>query len=121
MSAMDELQDVGVERPDFEEPWQGEAFALVVSLHRAGHFEWQEWVDALSGEISADAAVGKRRPYYQQWLAALEGLLATNGLVDKPERDARTAAWREAYLATPHGEAVQLIRSGGKIDDRHHH
>ena len=104
------LPDLGAARPDFEEPWQGEAFALVVSLHRAGHFEWNEWVETLSSEIAADATAPKPRSYYQQWLAALERLVAQKGLVGVGERGARKRAWRDAYLTTPHGEAVQLDR-----------
>ena len=104
------LPDLGAARPDFEEPWQGEAFALVVSLHRAGHFEWREWVETLTREIAADAAVPKPRSYYQQWLAALERLVAQKGLVGEGERGARKRAWRDAYLTTPHGEVVQLDR-----------
>ena len=105
----DTLPDLA-ERPDFEEPWQGEAFALVVSLHRAGHFEWREWVEALSSEIAAESASPNRRSYYQQWLAALEWLLAQKRLVGDGERGARKQAWRDAYLATPHGESVHLDR-----------
>ena len=105
---MADIPDPSIERPDFEEPWQGEAFALVVSLNRAGHFEWREWVDTLSGEIAADAALDLPRTYYQQWLAALERLLTAKELIDEAERSARKEAWRTAYLATPHGEAVHL-------------
>ena len=59
-----DLPDIGAERPGFEEPWQGEAFALVVSLHRAGHFEWGEWVAALSNEIADDDGAPVQRRYY---------------------------------------------------------
>ena len=83
---------------------------MVVSLHRAGHFEWREWVMALSDEIANDAASKTVRPYYNQWLAAIEKLLAAKGLIGDAERAARTQAWREAYLSTPHGEAVQIAR-----------
>ena len=105
---MENLPDPTVARPDFEEPWQGEAFALVVSLHRAGHFEWHEWVAMLSDEIAADEGVDHPRAYYQQWLAALERLLTVKGMIAESERSARKEAWRSAYLTTPHGEAVQL-------------
>ena len=37
----------GVEEPVFSEPWQAEAFALVVALHERGLFSWAEWAEAL--------------------------------------------------------------------------
>ena len=111
------LPDLGAERPDFEEPWQGEALALVVSLHRAGYFEWREWVGALSTEIAHDAASTSERPYYQQWLAAIEKLLAAKELVADGERETRKRAWRDAYLSTPHGEAVLLNRESTRPEE----
>ena len=33
----------------FAEPWQAQAFALVISLHEKDVFSWNEWADALSG------------------------------------------------------------------------
>lgn len=100
--------DIGVDRAPFEEPWHGEAFALVVSLQRAGRLTAHEWTEALSREITGDRESGTARPYYLQWLAALETLLATKGLVAETERKKRNGAWREAYLTTPHGQAVTL-------------
>ena len=34
--------------PVFDQPWQAQAFAMVVKLFEAGHFTWNEWVDYLS-------------------------------------------------------------------------
>lgn len=31
----------------FAEPWQAQAFALVVHLHSKGAFTWREWASAL--------------------------------------------------------------------------
>ncbi|MCC2656378.1 MAG: nitrile hydratase accessory protein [Panacagrimonas sp.] len=42
-----------LEGPVFREPWEAQAFALVVQLHREGVFTWTEWADALSAEIAA--------------------------------------------------------------------
>ena len=107
--------DIGVDRPPFEEPWQGEAFALVVSLQRAGRFTAHEWAEALSREIASDRQSGTARPYYRQWLAALEILLATKGLVAETELKKRKGAWREAYLTTPHGQAITLDRDNEEV------
>ena len=46
--------------PVFAEPWQAQAFALVVHLHGKGAFTWQEWASALSDEIKHAAARGER-------------------------------------------------------------
>ena len=55
----------------FTAPWQAKAFALVVALHERGHFTWPQWTEALAAEIAKDGA----RDYYEQWVAALEGLM----------------------------------------------
>jgi nitrile hydratase accessory protein len=94
--------------PVFDEPWQAEAFALVVHLHRSGAFAWSEWTEALASEIAAagEAADGAR--YYEQWLAALEGLVTRRGLAAREALDARKEAWAAAYERTPHGRPVTL-------------
>ena len=46
--------------------------------------------------------------YYQHWLAALEHLAIAKGLSGAGELAQRVQAWREAYLATPHGQPVVL-------------
>src|SRR5689334_8869882 len=58
----------------FAEPWQAQAFALVVHLHRKGAFTWQEWASALADEINRAAMRGEADDgthYYDHWLAAL--------------------------------------------------
>jgi nitrile hydratase accessory protein len=97
-----------VEPAVFEEPWQAEAFALVVHLQRTGAFSWSDWTEALASEIAAagEAADGAR--YYEHWLAALEGLVTRRGMAPKEALDARKQAWAEAYERTPHGQPVSL-------------
>ncbi len=99
------------EGPVFKEPWEAQAFALALKLHEAGHFTWAEWTEALSGEIKAAQARGDPDlgdTYYQHWLAALERLAAEKGLVPAGTLAARKAAWRQAFLDTPHGQPVAL-------------
>ena len=91
--------------PTFHEPWQAQAFALVVRLAESGAFSWREWTEMLSGEIASD---DRAERYYEHWLAALEKLADAKGLTDAPERRARRDAWERAARATPHGEAVVL-------------
>jgi nitrile hydratase accessory protein len=96
------------EPPVFDEPWQAEAFALVVHLERTGAFSWGEWTQALAHAISAagEAADGGR--YYEHWLAALESLVTGRGLAASSALAARKDAWAEAYRRTPHGQPVSL-------------
>ena len=97
----------------FDEPWQAQAFAMAVELNAAGHFTWQEWADALSDEIrraqaSGDPDLGDT--YYHHWLAALERLVATKGLIGADELAQRKDAWSDAAAHTPHGKPIELPR-----------
>ena len=128
--------------PVFKEPWEAQAFSLVIALHESGVFNWDEWSDALAQAIRRDLHPGgveevvqrvseavaedagevagketsermaekEDRPdsYYQHWLAALEHLAIAKGLSGAGELAQRVQAWREAYLATPHGQPVEL-------------
>ena len=135
---LDQLTENG--EPVFKEPWEAQAFSLVIALHESGVFSWSEWSDALAQAIRRDLhpggledvvqrvseAVGedvgdktsdqmeekedRRDSYYQHWLAALEHLAIVKGLSGAGELALRVHAWREAYLATPHGQPVELSR-----------
>ena len=39
------------EGPVFEEPWQAQAFAVVVKLNEAGLITWKEWAQCLGGVL----------------------------------------------------------------------
>jgi nitrile hydratase accessory protein len=90
--------------PVFTEPWEAQAFALVVALHERGAFSWPEWSSALAAEIARDP----RESYYHQWLAALEGLLAEKGVTDPATLARYRAAWERAAERTPHGTPIEL-------------
>ena len=62
--------------PVFAEPWEAQAFAMAVAMHEAGHFAWPEFADRLAAAVRH--APG--RPYYEQWLTALENLVRDKGL-----------------------------------------
>ena len=69
----------------FREPWEARAFAIVVGLHRAGHFTWPEWVAVISAEVATAQAAGDPDlgdTYYRHWLAALEKLVLAKGLTE---------------------------------------
>lgn len=97
--------------PTFAEPWQAQAFALVIRLSDAGHFTRSEWSDALGAELRAAAERGEPDDgsrYYEHWLAALERLVTRKGLTDTAALAARKNEWLDAYRHTPHGQPVVL-------------
>ena len=62
----------------FEEPWQGRTFAMAVSLHEAGVFEWAEFQQTLIdviGEWELGASGSEPYRYYEHFQAALQRLL----------------------------------------------
>ncbi len=95
------------EEPVFDEPWQAQAFAMVVSLHDRKVFTWAEWAEALSQQL-ANAVSDDARQYYHHWLAALENLMAEKGVVTPQAIETRERQWHEAAARTPHGEPIEL-------------
>ncbi len=67
----------------FQDPWEGIAFALAVALCEQGHYVWAEFQERLIAEIaSADRQPPETRPsYYESWLAALEKLLNAKNIL----------------------------------------
>ena len=98
----------GIDDPVFAEPWQAEAFALVVALNERGLFSWAEWAGALSAEVKSPSAAADGSDYYEHWLKALETLLAAKGVAGTSEVDDLAAAWQRAAHATPHGKPILL-------------
>ena len=97
--------------PVFAEPWQAQAFAMTLELHRAGHFTWKEWCGYLCDAIAAARAGGDADlgdTYYHHWLAALEKLAADKGLTSAQELTGRRHAWHRAARRTPHGQPIEL-------------
>jgi nitrile hydratase accessory protein len=102
--------------PVFAEPWQAQAFALAVKLSEQGYFTWKEWAAALAVELAAAADRGEADDgsrYYHHWLAALEGLIQSKGLLDQAALAERKEAWADAYRHTPHGKPVELRPRSG--------
>jgi nitrile hydratase accessory protein len=75
----------------FEEPWQGRAFGLVLAMHKAGAFDWEEFRMRLIDAIAAHADDA----YYDRWLEAFERLLVERGLIAREEVEARAEALAE--------------------------
>jgi nitrile hydratase accessory protein len=97
--------------PVFGEPWEAQAFAITLALHRRGLFTWTEWSTALAAEIRRAQAGGDPdtgETYYRHWLAALERLIADKRLSDQAELERYRSAWRRAADRTPHGTPIEL-------------
>ena len=105
--------------PVFREPWEAQAFALTVALHRNGLFTWPEWTATLAEEIARAQGSGdpdRGDTYYRHWLAALERLVAEKRIADPATLARYREAWDRAADRTPHGEPIEL-----RPDDFHHH
>jgi len=88
--------------PVFAEPWQAQAFAVVVELIEAGSLTREEWADHLGAvlreaEDRAEYDTGDR--YYHHWLTALERVVVGKSL----------AGWED------------LSKEGKFIRDNDHH
>jgi nitrile hydratase accessory protein len=97
--------------PVFREPWEAQAFAIVVALHQQGLFSWSEWSQALSSQIAAAQTTqipDNGETYYQHWLTALEALVAAKGLSSPEELTRYQRAWEHAAHRTPHGMSIAL-------------
>lgn len=94
----------GIADPVFAEPWEAQAFALVVALHDRGVFGWSEWAEALGARTRQTG----RAVDYAAWLATLEDLLAARGVAASALLAERQAAFARAAAATPHGEPILL-------------
>jgi nitrile hydratase accessory protein len=97
--------------PVFREPWEAQAFALVVALNKRGLFTWSEWAAALGAEIKRAQAAGDPdlgNTYYRHWLAALERILATKGVASAAMLARYRDAWDHAADRTPHGSPIEL-------------
>jgi nitrile hydratase accessory protein len=100
--------------PVFNAPWEAQAFAMAVELHRRGVFTWREWADALAAEIARACERGDwddGSHYYERWLAALEKLVAAKNVVREADMARRVDEWDNAARATPHGKPIQLHRA----------
>lgn len=75
--------------PIFDAPWQSRAFGMVVSMNKAGIFEWDEFKDRLIQRIARhsgpDAATADAARYYECWTAAFFDLLVAKNLLAATE------------------------------------
>lgn len=97
--------------PVFEAPWHAQVFAVTVHLNEAGYFSWSDWTTRFGATLAlhgSDRAVNGGDDYFMAWLETLETYLADLGVAAETDVQHLYAAWREAYLQTPHGMPVRL-------------
>ncbi len=100
------------EGPVFREPWEAQAFAMTLALHKSGLFTWPEWAATLGAEIKRAQAAGDPdtgETYYRHWLNALERLVAEKGVADAAALARYHHAWEHAAGRTPHGAPIELL------------
>lgn len=98
--------------PVFREPWEAQAFAMALALHKAGLFAWTEWAAILGAEIKKAQAAGDPdtgETYYHHWLAALERIVAEKGVTTHKTLVHHYYAWEHAAVRTPHGIPIELM------------
>jgi nitrile hydratase accessory protein len=99
------------EGPVFAAPWQAQAFAMALTLHKSGLFSWGEWAAMLGEEISRAQAEGDPDlgdTYYRHWLATLERMVAEKGVTTADTLHRTRDAWDHAADRTPHGKPIML-------------
>jgi nitrile hydratase len=80
----------------FQDPWEGEVFAMAVALCEQGLYPWSDF----HGHLVAQIAVAEQKEtppessptYYEHWLAALEALLIKKQILERAKIDTR-ASW----------------------------
>lgn len=80
----------------FQDPWEGEAFAMAVALCEQGLYPWSDFRDQLVAQIAAveqkEMAPEASPTYYEHWLAAFEALVVEKQILTKTQIDTR-GAW----------------------------
>ena len=97
--------------PVFDEAWQAQVLAMADTLIANGVIEAVDWSDTLGKELrkaQARHASDDITTYYQAALRALEQLLGQHTDISANEVSKKRDAWEQAYLATPHGQPVNL-------------
>lgn len=100
--------------PVFNAPWEAEAFAMTLALHKKGAFTWSQWAKVLSSEIDRAQANGDPDlgdTYYQHWLAALERIVVEQGITNQKQLATLYDEWNSAALSTPHGQPIVLRKN----------
>ena len=97
----------------FAEPWHAQLFATTHTLAATGHFEWKDWTNHFSAALKSSDGLSPSEgdaTYYEIWLVAFEDFLIIRHLADNEGLANLKGAWTSAYLRTPHGAPVELLK-----------
>ena len=86
----------------FEAPWEGRAFGIAVALNESGLYQWPEFQSRLASKTAEAERSGEASTYYERWLAALERLAVSEGLVSQDELDLRTGEYASGEREDDH-------------------
>jgi nitrile hydratase accessory protein len=112
----------------FDTPAQASLFALTIDASRRGLFSWTEWVERFSANGRVRPQADGLDAYFSVWIDTLGELIAEKAGIQSPEVQAMAEHWRRSFLATPHGEPIELCRTlqepphiHDHTDPHHHH
>lgn len=77
----------------FEEPWEGRAFGVAVSMYQRDLYEWDDFRDRLVADTANGEKSGVDSSYYQRWLRSMESLVIGKGLITTEELETRVALY----------------------------
>jgi nitrile hydratase len=102
----------------FQDPWEGEAFAMAVALCEQGKYPWSDFQRHLIAQIAAadrpEVRPDARPTYYESWLAALEAVLVENKILAKKRIDHRATWLARAASGTT---ARSFMQMGWDMED----
>ncbi|HKA55648.1 MAG TPA: nitrile hydratase accessory protein [Candidatus Binatia bacterium] len=97
----------------FQDPWEGEVFAMAVALCEQGLYPWAEFRDHLVSEIAAaerpESSPESRPTYYECWLAAFEALVVEKQVLTKKQIDTR-AGWLARAASSSRSRSFMHLR-----------
>lgn len=77
----------------FDRDWEKLVFGVAIALSKDGHYEWEEFRQALMSNILAweqsHDLDDTSWDYYQCWLAALEQVVENSGILKQGELESR--------------------------------
>ncbi len=97
----------------FQDPWEGEAFAMAAALCEQGLYPWSDFQARLIAAIAAAERQGlppeSSPTYYENWLTAFEALLIEKDIVTKAKIDAR-ATWLARAASSSSSRSFMHLR-----------
>jgi nitrile hydratase accessory protein len=105
----------------FNDPAQASLFALTVDASRHNLFSWSEWGERFSTNLAAGPQNQTLEDYFNIWMDTLQSLLAEKSDIGDAQVAEMAEHWRRSYLATPHGDPIELCLTLPPQDHVHHH